>query len=292
MKMKSAAIALTATLVGCTLTNPGLRKESPIPQIGGGEVLAPRRTVLRIMVAKRPVGDAPLSDSVWQLADEQAIDAETRRALQMNGLRVGRVSSELPDDVRAVLSAPPPDHVQAQSVVLPDGDHTLIDPGTPIRPTLNLFLGQNDKLVGKDFQDPHGRIRVTASYEGEDGVSLRITPEIHHGPMRQGWGVAGGNTPMSPQQIVARNGQEEETFRDLACSLVLKPGQIAVLGGNPEKRGSLGDFLFDEPEGDDDRRMQKVIFVWASRSEAGTPDIDPPAGLVPVELPVETSTVK
>ena len=69
---------------------------------------------------------------------------------------------------------------------------------------------------------------------------------------------------MSPGQIIAKNGQQEETFRDMAGTLVLKPGQVAVIGGRHDKRGSLGDFLFGEPEGNSDRPMQKVIFLWAT----------------------------
>jgi hypothetical protein len=149
--------------------------------------------------------------------------------------------------------------------------------------SLSVILGQKDKAVGKVYQDARGFIRVTVSHDGEDGVALRIAPELHHGPMQRGWGVADGSTPMSPQQIIARNGQQEETFRDMASSLVLKPGQVAVIGGRHDRRGSLGDFLFGEPESNNDQPLQKVLFLWASRSDSGVPESTPPAGLVPVD---------
>ena len=54
MRAKIASLILAAlltALVGCTLTQQGLRKDGLIPQIGGGEVVAPKRCVLRVMVA-------------------------------------------------------------------------------------------------------------------------------------------------------------------------------------------------------------------------------------------------
>lgn len=287
MKLKTAGIALTATLVGCTLTQTGLRKDGTVPQVGGGEVVAPKRCLLRIMVASRPQGDAALGEAVWRAADEQAVEPEVRRILQANGLRVGLVTGELPQEVLAVLAAPPPKHVEAQTIVLPDGDHTLLDPGTPPSPSLPLILGQKDKHVARDYKEARGLVRMTAGFDGADGVALRITPEVHHGPIQQGWSVAAGGTPMTPQQIIPKSGQQEETFRDMACTLVLKPGQVLVLGGRHDKRGSLGDFLFSEPEANSDRPVEKVLFVWASRSDAGSPEGQPPSGLVPFDPATE-----
>lgn len=280
-----AALLLAVATVGCTLTEQGLRKAGISPEtIGGSEVVAPKRCVLRVMVASRPEGDPALSEAIWRVADEQAIDPETRRILQANGLRIGRASGELPSEVRDVLSAPPPKRVEALTVALPDGDHTLIDPGTPANSSLSLMLGQKDKVVGKVYQDARGYVRLTATFEGEDGVSLRFAPELHHGPIQQGWGVAPGATTMTPGQIVSKNGQKEETFRDMAATLVLKPGQVAVIGGRHDKRGSVGDYLFGAVEPDSDRPIEKVVFLWATRSEVGKGDSStPPEGLVPID---------
>jgi hypothetical protein len=292
MRAKIASLVLATlltALAGCTLNQQGLRNEGLIPQIGGNEVVAPKRCVLRVMVASQPQESAALGELVWRVADEQAIDAETRHVLQANGLRIGRISSELPTEVQAVLAGPPPKKkVEAQTVVLPEGEHTLLDPTTSPSSSLSLILGQKDKAVGKVYQDARGFIRLSASFEGDDAVSLRITPELHHGPVQRGWGVAGGSTPMSPQQLITRNGQQEENFRDMACTLTLKPGQLVVLGGRHDKRGSLGDFLFGEPDSNSDRPVQKVIFVWAGRSDSGNPEGQPPSGLVPIDPVGET----
>src|SRR4051812_8978263 len=99
MKAKTASLVLAgimAALVGCTLTNQGVRKDGAIPQIGGGEVVAPKRCILRVMVASQPQGESALGEAIWAVADEQAVEPDARRALQANGLRIGIVSGELP----------------------------------------------------------------------------------------------------------------------------------------------------------------------------------------------------
>ena len=288
MKRKTAGIALVAALVGCSLTQTSKETEDAIPRIGGGEVLSPKRCVLRMMVVSRPQGNAALNESLWRVADEQMLDPDAMLTLQANGLRVGRVSGDLPADVQALLSSTGTQQADAQTVVIPDGDQTLLSPGTSKRATMTLFRSQNGKLVVKDYTDPTGLLRVTATYQGQDAVNLRITPEIHFGPMQQGWGVAGGATPMTPQQIILKSGQQEETFREMTTTLTLKPGQVAVIAGRHEKRGSLGGFMFGEAEAQNDRTNEKVIFVWAARSESGViPPIQPPSGLIPFELAPE-----
>ena len=285
-KMVGAVLAATLlALVGCTLTGGALRKDGLVaPKLGGTEVLVPKRCLLRLMIAERPQGDPALGQTVWLAVDEQALDADARRILQANGLRIGRISGDLPREVQDVLSAPPPRKIEPQSIDLPEGDHSLIDTGTVATPSLSLMLGQKDKVVGKVYEDARGFVRVTASFDGDDGVALRIAPELHHGPIQQGWGVAAGGTAMTPGQIISKPGQKEEAFRDLTCTVVLKPGQVLVLGGRHDKRGSLGNFLFGDAGPDGDRAVEKVVFIWAGRSgssDSGTPN--PPLGLMAID---------
>ena len=286
--------AILLALVGCTLTGGALRKDGIVaPKLGGGSVVAPKRCVLRLMIAERPPGDSALGEAVWLAVDEQALDADARRVLQMNGLRIGRIAGDLPREVQEVLTAPPPKKIEPQTIVLPEGDHSLIDTGTAATPSLSLMLGQKDKVVGKVYEDARGFVRVTATFEGDDGVGLRIAPELHHGPVQQGWGVAAGGTAMTPGQIISKPGQKEEVFRDLACTVVLKPGQVLVLGGRHDKRGSLGDFLFGSIGPDADRPSEKVIFIWAGRS--GSDDSAapiPPPGLLAIDPVADVKPAK
>jgi hypothetical protein len=66
------------------------------------------------------------------------------------------------------------------------------------------------------------------------------------------------------------NGQQEETIRELATTMVLAPGQIAVIGCRPEFKRSLGNFMLTESEAHSDQRVEKLIMIWASRNLQGT----------------------
>ncbi len=140
--------------------------------------------------------------------------------------------------------------------------------------------------MGKVYQDARGFLRMSATFDGPENLALKLAPEIHHGPSSRGWGVAEGATPQAPRQFIIKNGQQEETFRDVACTLAIKPGQVVAISARSDRRGSLGDFLFSESEGNSDRPMRKVVFVWLARSEAPP---NTPSGLVPIEPSADLS---
>ena len=116
---------------------------------------------------------------------------------------------------------------------------------------------------------------MTAKQEGPTGVTLRFVPEIHHGPIQHGFGAVPNGGSMAPQRFMVKDGQEEETLRELAATLTLQPGQVAVLGCRPDKQRSLGTFLFTQPEVNSDRLLQKVLLIWASRTSQGLPTLEP-----------------
>jgi hypothetical protein len=291
------ALALVAALaaplaIGCDLTMPGLRKpEGPIGTIGGrsGRLVEPKRCTLTVVMLTRPQGDPVLNQVVWQAADEQVTAPELRRALQANGLRIGRISGELPRALEDLLRAGPPDIPDVQTIANPSGQSALIDAAHAApRPQLNLLLSHPDGSVkGKPYRDARGLMRLTATHEPA-GVSLRIVPEVHHGPMRQGFGMVPHAGVATPHEFQMVSGQDEETFRDLSATLMIGRGQIAVLGARPERPGSLGDLLFQRPEANSDRVLQTLVLIWAGRNEGPSDGeaghgAEPPDALLPVD---------
>src|SRR5262245_44746477 len=103
----TAAILAMMALVGCTLTQSQLQPRVDLPTAvgGGGRLVGPRRSTVHLAIVTRPVGDPVLDEVVWREADPQAIADAPRRALEANGLRVGRVTGELPAEVRALIDA-------------------------------------------------------------------------------------------------------------------------------------------------------------------------------------------
>jgi hypothetical protein len=273
---KAWAIVLAVlTVAGCTLSKSGEKKEGLLPRVGGkGQVIEPKRCALQVAILSRPLHDPVLDAGVWSVADEQVLAPEVRHALEVNGLRIGLITGTLPGELEAILNAPPPHKIEPAQFLLPDGDHALI-PLNGSTPTASLLLCRDNRAYGKDYSDASGRFWVAAQQEGPSSVSLRFVPEICHGPVRQAYSAVPIGGLYAPQNFTIKESQEVETLRDLAATLIVQPGQVAVLGCRADKERSLGTFLFTEPEANSDRLLQKVTLIWASRSSQDLPTLEP-----------------
>ncbi|HKM56446.1 MAG TPA: hypothetical protein VJY33_23785 [Isosphaeraceae bacterium] len=257
-------------LFGCNPHKDQLRPGNIFQRIGrtGGQIIEPRKCVLRVAILNRAFRDQAINEVVWKVADEQATAPEARRALEVNGLRIGRITGELPAELERVLSAPPPHKVDAVTYYLFDGEDTLIIIADPVD-QVSLLMNRENRPFGKDYQAASGFFRVSASHDGNCGVSLRFTPEIHHGPIQHSFQPISNATPYSAKEFRVADGQQEEALRDLTASLLLEPGQVAVIGCQPAHERSLGSFLFTQAQAHSDQRRQKLILVWAGRNQQG-----------------------
>lgn len=272
MNRKTLALALaTMSVVGCTPFGFDLRRNAetiaPLKLGNGtkGQLILPKRCALRLAVLTRPLNDPAINHSLWGIVDEQLIGTEARRRLETNGLRIGIVPGSLPQDVEAILRAPPPHQIEPTQVNIPSGDNTLFALTAAV-PRVSLIMNRHERTVGKDYHDVTGFIRLTASHEGPNGVSLRFVPELHFGPVTHRYAADTSTNPFSVQQFVMKEGQEEETLRELAATLTVQPGQVVVVGCRPECERSLGSYLLTEPEANSDRLQQKVLLIWAAQA--------------------------
>ena len=258
-------------LSGCNSHRDQLRPENLFEQIGRqrGQLLEPRKCVLRVAIVDRPFRDPSINEIVWKTADEQTITPEARRALQVNGLRIGRITGEFPPELEAVLAAPPPHKVEPATFLLDDGEQTLISINEAAD-QVTVLLNRENRPYGKDYQAASGYFRVIAAHDGANGVSLRFTPAIHHGPVQRSYQPIVNSLPYASQQFKINDGQQEESLPDLAANLVLETGQVAVIGCRPEQERSLGAFLCTQSDAHGDQRRQKLILVWADRNQLGT----------------------
>ena len=287
----AASIATALAPTGCTQNRANNLKregESFLSQIGsGGQVIEPKRCLVSVTILPKPLNDKAVNAAVWSTADEQTVPAETRRVLEANGLRMGVLTGGLPAEVEAAVNAPPPDKVEPTEFNLPDGSPTLVTLAETT-PTASLLLNREGRAFGKDYKEASGWLRVTATQDGPTGVALRFVPEIHHGPILRRFDAMPNNTGgFNAMPFAVKDGQQEDTLRDLAATLKLEPGQVAVIGCLPDRRGSLGSFLFTQAEANSDRLMQKVLLVRVSRSSPGIPGSrpTPSSRLEPVEPP-------
>lgn len=289
-KKSLAFLSILTLVVGCSLnrTASDLRQSNLITRIGGqtGQLIEPKRCLLTVVVLSRPLRDEAINDVLWRRVDQQVVAPEARRALEANGLRVGLLTGGLPAEVDTLVKAPPPHKVEPVKYILPDGEPALIRP-VPAVPQASLFLSRQGQATGKEYQDASGILRATTRYEGTSSVAVRLVPEIQHGPVQQSIGAITNGGMYAPQQFALKNGQQEETLRELTANLTLEPDQAIVVGFLPDRPRSLGAFLLTEPEPGSDRLLQKVVLMWAMQGKSGAPGAPPPppSNLQPVDPP-------
>jgi len=279
-KRRALAWIMTATLPaaaglliigGCALDKNGNQPGSVFTRIGGhsGQLIEPKRCLLKVAILTRPFGDPTINDIVWRVADEQIIPPAERRAWEANGLRVGRIIGEVPSELEAILKdTSPQGKVNPSNFDVVSGDSTLIIVSGAVELT-SLLLNRDGRIFGNDYRDASGFFRVTPQHEGASSVSLRLVPEIHHGPIQRTYQALPNATPLGPQEFRINNGQQEETLRELATTLVLEPGQITIIGCRPEFKRSLGTFMLTQSVAHSDQRIEKLIMIWATRNLSG-----------------------
>jgi len=269
--LATAAAAGLLIVAGCALDKTTARSESVINRIGGhgGDMIEPKRCLLRVAILSRPFGDPLVSQTIWAEADEQIVPPQERRAWEVNGLRVGRFTGELPLEVEALLNDNSPNKkVNPTTFFVESGEQTLISISESVDQA-SLLLNRDNRAFGRDFNAASGFFRTTVQHEGPHSISLRLVPEIHHGPIQRTYQALPNASAFAPQQFKINDGQQEETLRDLPVNLVVEPGQVVAIGCRPEQKRSLGTFFFTQAVAHSDQRMQKLILIWASRNMEG-----------------------
>jgi hypothetical protein len=274
----SPTIATAGLLIvaGCALDKNGSQPGNVVARIGGhsGQLIEPKRCLLKVAIVTRPFGDRVLNEVVWRVADEQIIPPAERRAWEVNGLRVGRIVGELPLELEAILKdTSPQNKVNPTNFVVDSGEPTLIAVGETVDQA-SLLLNRENRIIGRDYREPSGLFRLTPQHDGPNNVSLRMVPEIHHGPVQRTFQALPNATPLGPQEFRINNGQQEETIREMATTLVLEPGQVAVIGCRPEFKRALGSFMLTQAVANSDQRIEKLVLIWASRNLSGPMNSD------------------
>jgi len=261
-------------VAGCNPWKDQIRPENLLGRIGSqpvGQLIEPKKCALRVVILDRPHRDPVLNEVVWRAVDEQSIAPEARSALQANGLRMGRITGEIPLELESILDAPPPNKVEPVTFYLDDAEQTLISVCEPAD-QVSLLLNLDSRVFGKDYSAASGYFRVTPQHHDGAAVSLRFTPEIHHGAVQRSFQPIHQPTELAPQQFKITDGQQEESLRKLSADIVVEPGQVVVLGCLPERERSLGSFLFTLADSQADQRRQRLVLLWASRNQMGVVD--------------------
>jgi hypothetical protein len=270
--LAAASITVLLLVGGCALDKKNRNPlRSVFNRIGGhsGELLEPKRCLLKVAIVNRPSADQAINKAVWRVAEEQVAPPKERRAWEANGLRLGRLFGELPLELESALKETAPQKkVDPATIYVDSGEATLLSISQAV-PEATLLLNRDNRVFGNDYKDVSGYFRVTPQHEGANLVSIRIVPEIHYGPIQRTFQALPNAAAVQPQEFRINNGQQEDTIRELTTTLVLEPGQVAVIGCRPEQKRSLGSFMLTQSVAGSDQRMEKLILIWASRNLQG-----------------------
>ncbi|WP_165069848.1 hypothetical protein [Paludisphaera rhizosphaerae] len=258
---------------GCNARKDGIRPDNLLGGFGSnrGEMIEPKRVTLRMAILSRPFRDPTINDTVWRSVDEQAVAPAERQALQANGVRIGRITGDLPRELEALLNAPPPNKVEPVTFLVPESTQELFTLAEPLD-QVSLLLNLAGRVTGKDYSQASGFYRVTPEHHDAGSVALRLTPEVHHGQVQTSYQPLQPGPGYSPQEFKIANGQQQDALSDLTANLVVEPNQTVVLGCHPDQERSLGAFLFTASGDQPDQRTQRMVLIWADRNQMGVID--------------------
>ncbi len=208
-RVKFRAIVVFAAIVMLTIATGGCASWKDSPDLSGTGLPTIRDNAQSVILEVEFVPIVIESDeleidaSLWQWVDETAIDADARRKLIANGLKVGKVVSL--ERLRARLETLSTkqdvvDDFLKEASIASNVSHT--DKRIPMRmgrrhelPLKDPIEGQHVTLlrvdgqtIGRTLPDPQYLFAVTASPGNVSGQALvKLRPEIQHGEMRQRW---------------------------------------------------------------------------------------------------------
>jgi hypothetical protein len=229
---------------------------------------SPDSVTLEIFHARIPLDKDRTADVMWEQIDEQRFDADLRRQLVANGLRAGVVGGTPPEalsDLMALQSDAPETSavrvISGQSAVprvtrqvkqLNRRDEMSIQV-SEVQPEAQVLLSDHGTMGGKTFQQVQGVYTLRAESIPGQRVKVRLTPELHHGDLR--------NRRVGSDQgiFLSTVSREREVFEQLAMQAELAPGELLILGCLPDAKASLGGVFHTASAGGKEERKLIVL---------------------------------
>lgn len=209
---------------------------------------APRTMQVEVLFIRCADDDPDLREGIWEHVDEQAVDADRRRALNANGLRVGVVTGQLPREVadRLATSSHGEGDITAGDAVgtrrrlqlLPGRGSQIV---TAARLPSLVLLEQRDGAVrGGTYHDATAQFALDAHPAPDGRIRLMVVPEVRHGPVEKSWAGEDGVFRLE-------SGQRRHRLDHLGVDLTLPLDGLLVIGPAGDPSSSVGDGLLREP---------------------------------------------
>jgi hypothetical protein len=245
---------IVLALAGCTmLAAPSEQK--PPTSILAKPRMNPGSCAVEIFFVRFPLGAVVGNEELWRHVDESRLTPETRQILWANGFRAGVLGGCIPSCLAHLLGLHGPKELNPntpEEELPPTGEvsvakrHLQIPPrerreilvGSP-REELTVFLAEKAGIRGRNYPEAQPVLALSWSPLPEGRLCLQIAPEITFGQPRTRYAAAEGHFRLD----VVR---PRETFPDMQITVNLAPGEMLILGGFPDRAGTLGHRFFIE----------------------------------------------
>jgi len=268
LSTKCYALALLLLgITGCStiLSDPlSLEKISPEAQTFLRPVkTAPDSVTLEIFQVRIPANDDALTEAIWSHVDEQRLGVALRRNLVKDGFRAGVLSGALPDGLARHLNlqSEMPEASSEQLITDQSADPRVLRrviqlnrheaatvQASEFQPKLFVMTEGDEGLKAHNYEQVQAVYSLRAEPVAGQRVSIRLTPELQHGEMRNRYsGSARGIFLVMPSR-------EREIFDQLEIGTELAAGELLVVSCLSAVPSSLGQaFHAIDPRGTIDR---------------------------------------
>jgi hypothetical protein len=239
--------------------------------------VTPNTAGIDIFYIRVPYQNRDVLRDFWAATDEQ-ITGVNSRELHSNGIRIGIQGAGMSPPLSRMLElknnespvrdmnvsreidvAKQPDVeplVSRQYQQLVPGKIAYLQPYSDAVPKVSRFWLENNKLVGKTYENVNPYISITAAPLGENegGVLFNVLPVLHYGDavLRM----------TSVHGYYAREMKRPRIgFDNLAVSVKLLPGQWLLIGPASENLQGIGHYFFTREVGETE---QKIIAIRLS----------------------------
>jgi len=198
-----------------------------------------------------------LQSEIWLESDEVILPKETRDKLWKHGLRVGLVSTQLPEKLLQTINEKRAAAMQSSDefggvvehrLQSRTGERSKIEVGK-MRQSLTVFWGEEGYNRGLTLKQSQCLFSIHTRPQGDGRVQLELTPEIEHGDPRTSFVGYQGAWSLRAER-------KREIFEKLRLTVTLTPGESVMLSCTPEDIG-LGHNFFVA----DDKKIQRLLLV-------------------------------
>jgi len=231
---------------------------------GSGAYNLPRdQLVMAVIIMEYRDQETDLVEQIWQESDRQAIDIDTRRVLDSNGIRVSVLSSHLSGSMGRLLDRELPMVIDAMPGLVEAFDDTSL----PVRsrltgvrmnvrpggmrevPISGIYANVQWEMIGGDRVTPgaaansQAAFQITATPQGDTVASMHLVPVFREQLEQPVFHPGKADFELTSRQNI-------QSLDSLAIDVQLRPGQTLVVGPNHQ-------FAIDQPESS---RLGNIFF--------------------------------